>query len=167
MNKNYFNTVLALCLLFSLTGCAATATPKKTYMPISQIPNPQVIGQIRTSFEIDEKLSIGFLGGLGLGVVAVGSYMVANPNPGYEKEAFRMGSITIGAGIGFALIQDIINMGKAQRINKAARDALLEAAKQRYPEEDVEIRDVSVEYVQPSDKTHLYHTSGIVIKKEF
>jgi len=165
MKKNLISIVLTVCLLFSLANCT-TATPAKTHMPLSQVPDPQMLSQITTSFETSDKINIGFLGVLSIITVSVGCYMMANPGPGYEKEALTIGAITSGAGLGMALIQGFgINSAKAQRINTAARESLLTAAKQRYPEEDIDVRNVSVEYVQRSGQNHLYNASGIIIKK--
>jgi hypothetical protein len=135
-------------------------------MPISQVPNPQEIEQITTSFEINEKTGIGFLGVIGIGGAVVGSYIMANPTPGNENKALLIGALTVGSGLGFALIQDlVINAGKVRKINMAARDSLITAAKKRYPEEEIDVRNVSVEYVQKSGKTHLYNATGIIIRK--
>jgi len=137
-------------------------------MPLSDIPDPQALGHITTSFEINDKVKIGALGGIGLGVIIVGCYMMANPGPGYEKEALLIGSLTAGAGLSLTLVQDlVINSRKAQRINMAAREALINVAQQRHPEEEIDIRNVSVEYVTATGKTHKYNASGIVIKKNY
>ncbi|MDR0474989.1 MAG: hypothetical protein LBH43_15110 [Treponema sp.] len=168
MKGSLINVVLAVTLLFGFTSCATPATPAKAYMPISQVPNPQELAQITKSFEINEKVGIGFLGGTGIAVATVGGYMIGNPTPGNEDKALLIGGLTAGAGLGLALIQDfVINAGKARRINMAAREALLTAARQRHTEEDIDVVNISVEYVQRSGNTHLYNATGIVIKKEY
>ncbi|MCL2804896.1 MAG: hypothetical protein FWD26_03045 [Treponema sp.] len=164
MKKRCVCFALAISLLFGFTGCISS----KTHMPLSQIPNPQVIEQITTSFEINEKIGIGFLGVMGLIVVGVGSYIMANPGPGYESQMLLIGSITSGAGLGLSLIQYLaINSGKSRRITAAAREALLDAARQRHPEEEIDIRNINIEYVQPSGKSYLYNATGVVIKKNY
>jgi hypothetical protein len=137
-------------------------------MPISKVPNPQEIAQITTSFEINQKISIGFFGGAGITAAAVGSYMMANPADGHEDAALLMGALTTAGGFCLALIQDlVINEGKAKKINMAAREALLTAAKQKHTEEEIDVVNISVSYVQASGKTHLYNATGIIIRKEY
>ena len=163
------NVVLSVSLLFAFASCVTTATPDKTYMPISQVPNPQEIAQITTSFEINKKLNIGFLGVSGITAGTVGCYIMANPSSGNEDKALLIGALTAGAGLGFALIQDfVINAGKARKINMAAREALLTFARQKYSGEDIDVVNLSVEYVRKSSgKNHIYNATGIVIKKEY
>jgi len=168
MKRNYIYIILVVSLLFNFGSCSTTATPSKSYMPITQVYDPQALEQITTTFEMSEKINFGFFGVMSIIAAVVGCYIMANPGPGFEREALVIGSVTAGAGLGLALIQDLgINGGKAQRINMAAREALLAAAKQRHPEEDVDVRSVSVEYVRQLGKTHMYSATGIAIRKEF
>lgn len=159
MKRSLFSVVLAVCLLCSFTSCATS------YMPISKVPDAQELGNISATFETKEKIRIGVLGVMGIGLSGAGGYMIgASINSPERKKAAATGALVAGTGIGLAIIQDLVfNAPKRSRINKAAREALITAARQRYSE-DIDVREIKVIYIQPSGRLHSYSATGIVIQ---
>jgi len=64
------------------------------------------------------------------------------------------------------LVEWLINTRKSARVNNAAREALLTAASEKYPEDDIDIRVILFTYVRAlGGRTYLYNASGTIIRK--
>jgi hypothetical protein len=155
-------TVLALCLLFSFTGCVT-----KPYMPLSKVPDAQELGIINAQFESRDKLGVGVVGVLGITAAAFGGYtMGTGLGPSGSGKQVGVGALIAAGGFGLGALQDfVINAPKRKRLFLAAQEALLTAARQEYSEE-VDVREIRVRYVQRSGRNHIYEATGIVVENE-
>ena len=166
MKRNINYVVLSVILLLSLTGCATT-----TYMPLSKIPNAEVLGSIETDFESRNKVGMGALSYVGIGFAAVGGYFTGRglsrePSDKYREGDFIVAGGFTGGAIILVLADALVNTGKNARINTAAREALLTVANEKYSEEEIDIREIQVTYVRAlGRRNYLYNASGTVIKK--
>jgi len=163
-NINY--VVLSVILLLSLSGCATT-----TYMPLSKVPNAEVLESIVTDFESRYKVGMGALSYTGIGFAAVGGYFTGrgisrDPSDKYREGDFIVGGGFAGGAIIFILADVLVNTKKTARINTAAREALLTIANEKYSEEEIDIREIQVTYVRTlGRRNYLYNASGTVIRK--
>ena len=166
MKLNISYVVIAVILLLGLAGCATTA-----YMPLSQVPNAEILESIATDFESRDKVGMGALSYTGIGFAAAGGYFAGrgisrDPSDDYRRGDFIVSAGLAGGAIVFILLEGLINTQKIARINDAAREALLTAASERYSEEDIDIHDINFTYIRTLEgRTHLYNASGTVIKK--
>jgi len=159
MKGSHIYVVLAIILLFGFTSCATT------YMPLSQVPDAQELGPITASFEKNIILGSNFVGTVGIGLAGGGGALLGIGIVTLSPPLLAVGGIAAGAGLGVALIGELIEAPKRKIVNEAAREALLTAARSKYTE-DIDVRDIRVTYVRPSGSTHLYNATGVVIKKE-
>jgi len=163
-SNNY--VILSVILLLSFTGCAT-----KMYMPLSQVTNAEILEPIAVDFESNYKVGIGALSYTGIGLAAAGGWFAGRGISREPSDEYRKGDFILSAGLGggalvLLLIEVLVNARKSARINNAAREALLNAASERYSEEDIDIRDIRFTYIRAlGGKTYLYKASGTIIKK--
>jgi len=125
----------------------------KPYMPLSDVPNAKVIGELEVKF--------------------VSSYGLSTMNPN-SNELARQSGRAIGSGnsgtaragaigaaflLGAAAIKDIGNAVKRRQINEAAYAALLDEARKRYTE-NIDIRNVTFSFIQYNMETGQYEYNG-------
>jgi len=164
MKESISYVVLSVILLLSFTCCATT------YMPLSQVPNAQILGSIAANFESRDKVGMGVLSYTGIGLAAAGGFfsgrgLSRDSSDEYRKGDLILGSALAGGALTLVLIEGLVNKRKSTRLNTAAREALLTAANEKYFEEDVDIRDIQFTHIRVLGGTHFYNASGTVIKK--
>lgn len=160
MNGKIIYVVLAVFFLLSFTGCATA------HMPLSRVPNAEVLGEATADFESSDRTGVGVIGGTGIAFASTGTALLVasfhSDDPGAQAAT---GGTMIGVGLGMALIQDLLIMApRRARLRNDARDALIADARQRYGE-DIDVRDIRFTRVQSSGGTHSYNATGIVIRR--
>ena len=159
MKKGLIYLVLAVGLL-SFVSCATT------FMPLSQVPDAQWVGEVTASFESTAHIRPGFLGGAGYALAGVGGVMMGAGIAQGEGAMIGAGAATAGVGLAGALVQDLVfNAPRRARLNRAAQEALLTAAMQRHPTENIDVRDIRWTHVRATGvgRSHLYNATGTII----
>jgi len=143
----------------------------KPYMPLSDVPNAQVLETLEVMFETSyvekdvdpnsPENQMAYQSGQNL---AEGGFKAAFSGGQAGAGQAQAGLIGGGIALGVAAIKDIDKAVTKKKINEAAHAALLEEAMKRYTG-NIDVRDVTFSLIQYNYETGLYkyNANGTVV----
>jgi len=161
MKRSLVCVALGMGLLLVFAGCATA------YMPLSAVPDAQELGQISTSFQTDEGV-IGYGGFLymaSLGLAGGGGALMVAGITAREPAVIGVGGGAAAVGVASGFVLDLVNRPRVARANAASREALLTAARQNHPDENVDVRDVRFTRVRTAQGLYTINATGVVIRE--